>query len=192
MDRSAIPTSQTPVYYYELDSEDRIVSASDSWDTFALDNDGEHLVFEKIKGDSIWNYITDTDTQDLYRRIFAAARKGRPVQYFLRCDSPTVRRLLSVHVAPMDEHLRISTALFRADQREFQELRGSGVNDAPMNIPACSWCEKVLIREGEWQEVEAASAWLDKQKTPAKCRLSYTVCPSCREQMERQLVLAGN
>ena len=71
MDRSAIPTGLTPVYFYELDADDLIVAASDSWDTFAHENEGEHLVFEKIRGTAIWDHITDPETSDLYRRIFA-------------------------------------------------------------------------------------------------------------------------
>lgn len=194
MDRSAIPSGQIPVYFYELDAKDRIVAASDSWDIFALENEGEHLVLAKIQGDLIWDHITDKDTQDLYRRIFASARAGRPVQFFLRCDSPTVRRMLSVHAAMSDvpPNLRVSTMLFRADQREFHDLRGSLETEQLLSLPACSWCEKVLIADHDWQEVEAAADWLGKGMRSGKCRLSYTICPSCREQIERQLVLAGS
>lgn len=193
MDRSAIPTGQIPVYYYEIDSEDRIVGASDSWDTFARENDGGHLVFEKVRGQLIWDHISDAETADLYRRIFASARSGRPVQFFLRCDSPTVRRMLSVHVAMPEgtSDLRISTLLFRADQREFLDLRGKQDTETLLDLPACSWCEKVLVPEHSWQEVESAAVWLTKGMQTGRCRLSYTICPGCRGQIERQLTLAG-
>lgn len=194
MDRSAIPTDLTPVYFYELDLEDRIVAASESWDTFALENDGEHLVFENIRGTLIWDHIADPETSELYRRIFATARAGRPVQFFLRCDSPTVRRMLSVKASMSDgkTNLKISTMLFRADQREFHDIRGSLDTEKLISLPACSWCEKILVAEHDWQEIEAAAAWLSKGMASGKCRLSYTICPSCREQIERQLSLAGS
>lgn len=194
MDRSAIPTGLTPVYFYELDADDLIVAASDSWDTFAHENEGEHLVFEKIRGTVIWDHITDPETSELYRRIFASARAGRPVQFFLRCDSPTVRRMLSVHAAMSGDEskLRVSTMLFRADQREFHDIRGKLDTEKLISLPACSWCEKVMVAEQDWQEIEAAAAWLGKGMRSGKCRLSYTVCPSCRVQIERQLTLAGS
>ena len=56
MDRSAFPLGQAPVYFYEIDVEDRIVAASDSWDEFALENEGAHLVFANVKGDLIWDH----------------------------------------------------------------------------------------------------------------------------------------
>jgi hypothetical protein len=193
MDRSANPAGQIPVYFYEIDPEDRIVAASDSWDTFALENDGDHLVFDKVHGDLIWEHIDDDETVGLYRRIFAAARKGKPVQFFLRCDSPTVRRMLSVLVAPaeVEGNLRVTTLLFRSDQRDAQDLRAKRSESAAMKVPACSWCEKVLIPEQDWQEVEHASEWLKSADLPGKCSISYTVCPECRQQIELQLRLAG-
>jgi hypothetical protein len=193
MDRSAIPAGQIPVYFYEIDREDRIVAASDSWDTFARENDGEHLVFDNVHGDLIWEHIDDDETKGLYHRIFAAARKGKPVQFFLRCDSPTVRRMLSVLVAPseIEGNLRVTTLLFRSDVRQAQDLRATRSEEARLKVPACSWCEKVLLPEQDWQEVEHAAAWLEGSGLPGRCSLSYTVCPECRKQIELQLRMAG-
>lgn len=191
MDRSAIPTAQTPAYYYEVDGEDRIVATSDTWDSFALENEGEHLTFDRIEGSKIWDHVTDRETADIYRRIFDAARKGRRVQFFLRCDSPTVRRMLSVNVESADSShgLRISTLLFRADQRDFIDLRNTSEGGSLFALPACSWCEKVLVPEHDWQEIESAAPWLARGVNSQKCRFSYTVCPQCKEQVERQLRL---
>lgn len=192
MDRSAFPLGQAPVYFYEIDVEDRIVAASDSWDEFALENEGAHLVFANVKGDLIWDHISDAETADLYRRIFSAARRGKPVRFFLRCDSPSVRRMLSVNVAQNEVgDLRISTMQFRADKREPYGLRSSASDSEGIDLPVCSWCEKVKVSENDWQEVEGAAEILQRDGTPVECRVSYTVCPACRQQIERQIVLAG-
>jgi hypothetical protein len=188
MDRSALPLGQAPVYFYEIDENDRIIAASDTWDAFALENEGEHLVIDKVRGDLIWDHIKDEETVDLYRRIFGAARRGRPVQFFLRCDSPEVRRMLSVNVARSDsgKDLRISTMLFRADKRQRLTLRGQEGS----SVPVCSWCEKVLLPEHGWQELEEAVGPLEQENSADTCQLSYTVCPDCRRQIERQLEFA--
>ena len=193
MDLSAIPCGQTPICYYDIDAEDRIVAASESWDAFALDNEGAHLVFAKVKGDLIWDHITDVDTADLYRRIFETARRGRQVQFFLRCDSPSVRRMLSVNVAPNEGgDLRISTLQFRADKREPQDLSSSAAEAKGIDLPVCSWCEKVSIEDNDWRELEGAAEILAEKGVHGECRLSYSVCPACRQQIERQISLAGS
>lgn len=193
MDLSAVPAGHIPAYFYEIDSEDRIIAASSSWDEFARNNQGEHLILANVRGTKIWDHIADAQTADLYRKIFSRARSGKPVSFFLRCDSPTVRRLLSVTVERNDrgDRLAISTLLFRADIREEFDLR-AGLDDVlSLQVPACSWCEKVKMPEVEWQEVEGAAAWLNEHQLPRKCQMSYTICPNCRQLIERQIALAG-
>lgn len=190
MDRPALPLGQAPVYFYEIDKDDRIVAASETWDAFAIENEGEHLVIENVRGDLLWDHITDADTADLYRDIFKSARKGKPVQFFLRCDSPATRRMLSVKVERIDggTDLRVSTMLFRADEREPISVR----SDEGPDIRACSWCEKVSLPDGGWAEVESAVRLREQEHLSVQCRLTYTVCPDCRHQIERQLELAQN
>lgn len=191
MHPSANALSAAPVYFYELDRDDRIVECSDTWDSFALENDGEHLVFEKIRSTSIWDHITDAETQDIYRSIFSAARKGKVIQFFLRCDSPTIRRMLSAIVEKAEgDRIRISNLLFREDKRAPLTLRADEQDSPRLKIPACSWCEKVRLPEIEWQEVEAAAAWLNKHDLPPRCRMTYTICPNCKRQIQRQLDIA--
>ena len=189
MDRSAISAGQTPAYFYELDAEDRIVSASESWDEFARENGGEHLVFARVSNTKIWDHIADPKTAALYRRIYASARRGRSVRFFLRCDSPTVRRMLSVTVEKNSDNdrLRVSTLLFRADLRDQVSLRADNDADADMSVPVCSWCEKVRLPGGDWQEVEGAAAFLDRQEPRANCQISYAICPGCLARIEDQL-----
>lgn len=193
MDRSDTPASHASNYFYELDGDDRIIAASENWDDFALANAGGKVVFAKVRDTKIWDHIADSGTADMYAKVFAQARKGKPVKFFLRCDSPAVKRMLAVTVENIGEdgRLRISTLVFRADIREEIELRADDDDRPALKIPACSWCEKVRLPEIDWQEVEHATAWLDDHDLSTKCQMSYTICPNCRSSIDQQLQLAG-
>lgn len=192
MDIAGSPSGSGPIYYYEIDSEDKIVAANDNWDSFAIENDGQDFLFEKIKGSSVWDHISDPATTELYRRIFGAAREGHPVQFFLRCDSPAVRRMLHVSVSPTGEgRVRVSTLLFRADEREPLDLRAAPDEDADA-LKVCTWCSKFELGENEWREIEAAAAAFEEGDVPVKHKMTHAICPPCLEQIERQLTFSKN
>ncbi len=175
-------------YSYELDRSDRIVQCSDSWDNFALDNDGHHLTFDRIKGQSIWDHITDDRTVELYRRIFASARSGTPVQFFLRCDSPAIRRLLHVSVSPtIDGNVRTTTMVFRADARTPVETLSCRDDDTHEGgcYDLCTWCNK-LEDEG-WVEVEEVVSRRKDKGLASSPAVRGSICDSCYDRIDLQI-----
>lgn len=188
MDNGRTPPVENNLYSYEIDSEDNIVFCSDTWDNFAIENDGEHLAFEQIKGQSIWNHISCDKTVGLYQRIFASARAGKPVQFFLRCDSPTVRRLLHVSVSPTIEgRVRTTTLLFRTDEREPVHT----VNCAHGHDPAddcytlCTWCNK--LDAGSWLELEDLMHLRRSEGREAPPPVRHGICDPCHARIDQQL-----
>lgn len=184
MEIANTPDQGDKTYSYELDPEDRIVFCSDSWDSFAAENDGSHLVFDRIRGQSIWNHIACGRTAELYKRIFASARAGKPVQFFLRCDSSNVRRLLHVSVSPtIDGHVRTTTLLFRADERD--PLPTVVREDGPVEedcYTLCTWCNK-LDADG-WRELEDVAGLRDADGNAVPLPVRCGVCPTCYERID--------
>lgn len=175
-------------YSYELDSSDRIVNCSDSWDDFATENGGHHLTFEKIKGQSVWDHITDDRTIELYRRIFASARSGIPVQFFLRCDSPSVRRLLNVSVSPtIDGNVRTTTMLFRADPRPPVETLSCRDLDPDHGgcYSLCTWCNK--LEDGGWVEVEEVVKRRQVEGLFPSPPVREGICEPCYDRIDLQI-----
>lgn len=180
-------THVNATYSYEIDGDDRIVLCSDSWDEFAVENGGDRLVFERIRGESIWDHVSHDATVDLYQRIFASARSGSPVQFFLRCDSPATRRLLTVSVSPtIKGRVRVTTMLFRADSRE-------PINTVLCQAPEstsddcytlCTWCNK--LDDGDWIELESV---IERRTIPSAAppAVRHGICDPCYDRIDQQL-----
>ena len=181
-------SAEANVYSYEIDADDRIVFCSGNWDDFASQNDGAHLAFESIKGQSVWDHISCDRTVGLYQRIFASARAGKPVQFFLRCDSPTVRRMLHVSVSPtIDGRVRTSIMLFRADERDpvhtvLCEHAGDAGDDC---YTLCTWCNKVC--SDGWHEIEDIVADRNSRGSQNPPAIRHGICDPCHDRIDRQL-----
>lgn len=186
MDRSSSDSGTT--YSYELDSSDRIVNCSETWDQFARDNDGAHLAFERIKGQSIWDHISDDRTIVLYRRIFASARFGKPVQFFLRCDSPTIRRLLHVSISPtIQGNVRTTAMVFRADPRPPIETSAcpNVESDDGGCYTLCTWCNK--LNDDGWVEVEDVVKRRSAAGVTSDPPIRRGICDACYGRIDQQL-----
>lgn len=87
---------------YLLDSNDRILSVDAAWVAFARDNDAPALA-GKVVGQSLWGFIANPAVRELYRMLFRRIRATeREVDLPFRCDSPAVKRFMSLSVAPAD------------------------------------------------------------------------------------------
>ena len=64
------------VVVYEIDQHDRLVFVNDEWDTFALLNDGANVTRRSILTHSLWEFISDATTQQIYRKMLARIRMG--------------------------------------------------------------------------------------------------------------------
>lgn len=93
---------------------------------------------------------------------------------------------VTVSLAKNARDLLVCSMVFRSDERPPIDLRGKG----GVKLPACSWCEKVMVPEVGWQEIEGVAGWLGEKQLPGQCRFSYTICDDCRSQIEKQLSLA--
>lgn len=181
--------SRTPVVY-RIDDEDRVVEVNDGWLAFAEANQGEALHPSVVVGRSLWDFLSDRPTIDLYRVMVKRLRGGSSrIRFRLRCDSPDRRRLLTVemtgddkggvlfNVTPIFEETRPWVALLGQPAH----LRGAGL------LTVCGWCMRAEMASGAWVEIEEAAQALGLSEGEPMPRLRQGVCTTCREAITRAL-----
>lgn len=48
---------------------------------------------------------------------------------------------------------------------------------------ACSWCNKIRIGDGSWEEIENALPGYSANEIQAMTRVSYGICSDCYDQV---------
>jgi hypothetical protein len=164
---------------YRLNDEDQIIFVNNAWDEFATANEGEHLARGHVLRRYLWDFITDSTTQQLYRDVLKRVRSGRPVRFGFRCDSPDRRRLMEMDILPKENRaIEFRTRTVAEERREPQVLLEVHQNRNDELLRMCSWCKKVDIG-GDWAEVEDAVARLRLFEQAVLPNLTHGICETC-------------
>ena len=169
---------------YRIDSVDRITTVSDGWVSFAEANSGERLLPPGILGSSLWPWIVDPTTRQVYRNILTRVRKGADaVRFQFRCDGPDRRRLLQMQItlAARDD-VDFQTTLLRNQPRTEVGLMDSATPRSDALLTICGWCMRVPVT-GTWLEIEEAVPALGLFEASAMPHLSHGMCPACSHTM---------
>lgn len=165
---------------YRIDPQDRIIQVSSSWNTFALQNEGESCLSAQIHGKPIWNYIHGDMTRMWFHSLLAYVRlRPEPIERPYRCDSPEIKRYMNMVVIPQDngdillQHhfLRIEP---RANPIHFQVPQSRIHSDYQKR---CSICGRVQ-QDGVWMEIENADS--SRMNRGNVLHVFYGVCESCQ------------
>jgi len=166
--------------FYLIDAQDRIVSVSPEWTPFAAHNDGPGLTPENVVDRSLWDFIEDDPTRELYQKVLARVRSGRATELTLRCDAPDRRRLIEMRVSPQTEgRVEFRTRLLAARERPQQPLTAKSTPRSGRRVMTCGWCNRVHAGAEEWLEVEEACARLHLAGEPEWPSPDHVVCPEC-------------
>lgn len=180
-----------PTIVYLIDAEDRIVSVNGAWNDFASENDGTAVLAEHVVGRNLFDFITDTSTQHIYRQMLARIRGGTDVQFSYRCDSPDCRRLMEMQVRGADAHggVEFRSITLEAHAREPQLLpQADGATEMePASLQrACGWCNRLDVN-GTWMEIEDALPRLGLMEHPTAPMVTHGICADCVAKMEAEL-----
>lgn len=168
---------------YRLNDRDEIVFVSESWDRFAVANDGAATTAQQVLGRPLWDFIADPTTRALYRDVLVRIREGRQVQFTFRCDSPACRRLLEMTVqGAADGGVEFRSRTVSEEDRAAQPLLAEGTGGEGPTIRMCGWCKKVDLA-GEWVEVEVAVADLRLLEQGTPPAINHGICDPCFERM---------
>ncbi|HXG86783.1 MAG TPA: hypothetical protein VNJ02_00490 [Vicinamibacterales bacterium] len=86
------------VVSYRIDEYDSIAALGDDWVSFAIANDAPHLA--DVTGRSLWDFVSDSTTRQVYRRLLARVRHGHTIRFSYRCDAPLLKRFMQMTMRP--------------------------------------------------------------------------------------------
>lgn len=183
-----------PSVRYRIDGADCFMEVGGAWDRFAAQNEGVELAGESVLGRSLWDYVGDLTTRQLYRTILRHVRSdGRPVRFRFRCDGPTVRRLLAMEVALADSgHVAFTvTPLAEVERPRVPLLDVAHKVSRGGDLVMCGWCQDVQLPGPRWVRAEQAVAALGLFEGAAMPRVSHGICPACHDELTGALLDPG-
>lgn len=175
------PTSCT----YLLDDDLRITGVDEAFERFAVENAAPELCGTALVGRRVLSCISDETTAHLYKHLYERVlREGARVTLPIRCDGPTVRRFLDVHIEPRrPTGLLVRNVVTRVEERPYMSLldrEARRVREQLLVI--CGWCNAVGV-SGRWCEVEEAVQALRLFEQELMPILSHGVCHTCLERV---------
>lgn len=172
--------SDSSTITYVIDAEGMLISVCSNWEQFAEGNGGRGLKKEEILGRSLWSFIDDQPTRQLYQDILTHVRSGAATELILRCDAPDERRLLQVTLTPLSEgKVEFRARVISRKSRPVQRLLDRSTPRTSSRLMFCSWCDRFHLKSDRWVEVEDAVAKLGLEDAPELPRIKPVVCPAC-------------
>lgn len=169
---------------YRIDSTDAITDVNEGWDAFALANDGDLLLQPGILGTSLWRWIVDPTTREVYRSLLRRIREdAQPVRFRFRCDSPGRRRLLEMEMtlATNGDVDFQTTSVSEQARTEIAFINPATARSGAL-ITICGWCLRIPV-SAKWLEIEEGVLALGLFEAETMPQLSHAMCPACYETM---------
>jgi hypothetical protein len=169
---------------YRIDSTDCITTVSEGWVSFAMANGGKRLLPPGILGTSLWPWIVDPTTRQVYRSLLTRVRKGADaVRFQFRCDGPDRRRLLQMQITvAASDDVDFQTTILRNQPRAEVGLMDPATLRSDALLTICGWCMRVPV-SGKWLEIEEAVSALGLLEASTMPHLSHGMCPACYNTM---------
>jgi hypothetical protein len=170
-------------FVYRVDAQDRIQFVDANWLAFAVENGTNSLTQEAVTGSSLWTHISDVSTRHLYRTIMNRVRStGRPMTLPFRCDLPERRRYMALGILRGAEMaLEFRSYLLREESTQRVSLLDAGLPHTTDLLRMCSWCKKVDVKDGSWQEPDIAVRLLRLFEASKLPLITHVSCPVCEE-----------
>ncbi|MES2357438.1 MAG: PAS domain-containing protein [Gemmatimonadota bacterium] len=196
--KGSVSMDVCPHVRYRIDRDDRIAEVNDAWPKFATENEGDGLEPSRILSRSIWDFLADDTTIQLYKSMIRQSREGGlPVRFRFRCDSPDRRRLLAMEITSNLEGDVMFTVRSAVEQsRPYVSLLGHADLHSGGFLVMCAWCKHIPLSTDRWVEAEEAVDALGLFSGSPLPALTHGICPSCFNALEqllqdRELAAAG-
>jgi len=172
------------VIAYRLDAADRLEWVNENWGRFAARNEAPELAAGRVLGRPLWDFLSTPEVHQIYRTVLERVRRLlRPVRFPIRCDSPGLRRSMTLSLTPQAEgKILFECRLDRLETRGPAPLLDPRRPRSEDLLAVCSWCKRVRAGE-EWLEIEEAIAALDLFGQECLPRLTHGICPACKERV---------
>ena len=177
--RPGPPPAERADVDYLVDAQDRIVFVVPHWEEFARANRAREETAQPL-GRSLWDFITDSTMQTIYRDLLGRVRAGVSITLPFRCDAPTLRRFMELQIEPeTDGGVRFRSRLLRSEPREAVLLLDSSIpRDDRRVVQCCSWCKRVEVA-GTWEDLEVGVARTGFMEEGPMPLLNHGICSEC-------------
>lgn len=155
------------------------MEVNEAWDRFALANEGEAALGEKVVGTPLFEHVTSDATRFLIDAMLQCVRaSGESLTRPYRCDSPGIRRTLDMTLVPERGSCVSMEHRVRSIERVEPAMRFRSVEEWSGALKRCSLCNRIRVA-GAWSEPDAASR-RGELSAAVPVKVYYGVCPSCR------------
>lgn len=180
--------SNDETFSYLIDRDCLIVSVDSSFKQFALDNEAPELAQQSLIGKSLFGFLCDRNTEELYRQMIERVRSdGRSITIPFRCDSPSERRFMELQISPAEEGLlHFCSSMKRIEPRKSVALLDQNSPRSDEILLQCGWCKKVSVGD-DWLEVEMAVERLELFNRSILPELSHGICADCKSLLMEDL-----
>ncbi|WP_022850334.1 hypothetical protein [Limisalsivibrio acetivorans] len=180
---------------YKVDSDAVIQDIGGSWDFFAKENEGPHLLSSNVVGTSLWTYIIDSSTRKLYQDIIVRVLDtAEPVNFRYRCDSPGMKRFMNMNITKEGTGVLFNSSVERVETRSPEVYFSIKSKSLAKIIKRCSICTKLNDGTG-WKEI---GPWLSEgnfDNDDINLSVMYCVCEKCSRSIRtipgRQTLYTG-
>lgn len=163
---------------YQIDGDDAIRWVGASWNAFAVSN-GAPKMDDRVVGCSIWTFVSDETTRQVYRALIARVRTGHTVTFSYRCDAPSLRRFMLMTMTPnAGQGVAFESVTIRTETRVPLVFRVEVQPGSDLMLRVCGWCKQVDVR-GDWKEIDVAVECLGLFAGSPTPTLTHAMCPPC-------------
>jgi hypothetical protein len=174
-----VPSHLRPIY--TIDAHDRLVDVNLAF-VASLPYAGGA---DALIGRPIWDFVAGEVTRRLWEVLYERVRiAGAPVFVPLRADTANERRVIDVELHPApDRSVRHVRECLWTEARPAIALLDSNYPRDSRVLSRCSWCARVQVRLGAWEEIEVAQFTLGIVADKTLPTLQDTVCASCKQSV---------
>jgi hypothetical protein len=172
-----------PVYI--IDALDRIVFVNPAWSRLVAPVRGAAPGMLETFGTSIWDRIPDGVVRQLWELLYTRARIGGGSVFVpMRVDRPDERRLIDIELQPLgDGAIRHVCEPVWSQPRPAVALLDPAYPRDERSLLSCSWCQRIQVGLGVWEEIEDAQQALSITADSALPRLQPSACNSCKQSL---------
>lgn len=177
--------SADPRPVYIIDALDRIVFVNPAWSQFMAPVRGEGPALSAVLGRSIWERTPEGVVRQLWELLYNRVRAvGGSVFVPMRIDRPDQRRLVDIELQPLsDGSIRhVCEPVWREARPAVALLDPSYPRDE-RTLFCCSWCQRIQVRLGAWEEIEDAQQTLAIPADSTLPRLQPAACTTCKQSL---------
>lgn len=175
--------SRTFIHRIDGDGVIRFVNAE--WLEFAVENEGGALSRDRVVGRPLYEFISGPETRHVYGLLYERVRKtGVGLEFPFRCDSPAARRFMTMRMSRFrDRWISFECRVDRVESRPPVALLDPCVDTSNDFLKVCSWCKRIDLASGDWQEAEIAVERRGLLSSPTVPQLTHGICPACVEKL---------